>query len=111
MMNADSSILKDNTSEIDVFINWSLNENEILNIFRLKESSVNKNYEFYWVSDTFSVSILIVEKLRESFVNKNSDESEDEKNMKNKEKMNLSVNEKLLKLIKNQYAFLSWKNW
>ena len=78
-----------------------------MNILKLRESFMNKSHKSYQVSDTLLISTLIVEKLRESFVNKNSDESEDEKNMKNKEKMNLSVNEKLLKLIKNQYAFLS----
>ena len=111
IMNADSSILKDNTSEIDVFINWLLNKNEVLNILKSEKSFVNKNHKSHWVSDTLSVSILITKKLKESSVNKNSDESEDEKNMKNEEKMNLSADEKLLKLIKNQYVFLNWKNW
>ena len=97
-----------------------MNENEVLNILKLKELFMNKSYKSYWVSNILSVSTLIAEKLRESSVNKNSDESEDEKNIKNEEKMNLSVskkkmnlsaNEKLLKLIENQYAFLNWKNW
>jgi hypothetical protein len=110
MMNADSSILKDNTSEI-ASIDWSLNENKVLNILRLKKSFINKSCESHQVSDTLSVSTSVAEKLRESSVNKNSDESEYENNMKNEEKMNLSADEKLLKSIEDQYAFLSWKDW
>ena len=77
---------------------------------------MNKNHEFHQVSDTLSVSTLIAEKLRESSVNKNSDEFKDKKNMKNEEKMNLSVSEKKMnllmsekkmKLIEDQYTFLS----
>ena len=44
-------------------------------------------------------------------MNKNSDEFKNEKNIKNEEKMNLLTDKKLLKLIKNQYAFLNWKDW
>ena len=100
-MNTSSLILKDNTSEINVSIIQSLNENKVSNILRLRKLFMNKNHKFYQVSDILSISILIVEKLRESSVNKNSDESEDEKNMKNEEKMNLLMSEKLLKLIKD----------
>ena len=40
-------------------------------------------------------------------MNKNLDEFKNEKNTENKEKINLSADEKLLKLIENQYAFLN----
>ena len=76
---------------------------------------MNKNCESYQVSDILLVSTLIIEKLRESSMNKNSDEFKDEKNIKNekkinlsasKKKMNLLVDEKKMKLIKDQYVFL-----
>ena len=120
MMNTSLLILKDNISEINVFIIWLLNENEVSNIFKLEELFMNKNYKSHQVSDTLSVSTSVAEKLRESFMNKNSDEFKDKKNIKNKEKMNLLAdekkmnlltNKKKMKLIKNQYAFLNWKDW
>jgi len=62
---------------------------------------MNKNHESHQVSDILSVSILIAEKLKESSMNKNSDEFKDKKNIKNEEKINLLVDKKLLKLIKD----------
>ena len=120
MINTSLLILKDNTSEINTSIIWLLNENEVSNILRSEKSFMNKSYKSHQVSDILLVSTLITKKLRELSVNKNSDEFKDEKNIKNKEKMNLLAdekkmnlltNKKKMKLIKNQYAFLNWKDW
>jgi hypothetical protein len=114
-MDTSPPVLEDNTSGIDAPIARSLDEDEVSDILRPGEPSVNKSRESHRVSDTLPASTPVAGKLREPPVDKNPDESEDEKDTEDEEemdlpagekKMDLPAGEKLLESIEDQYAFL-----